>query len=100
MELIKSVEGVREVTPVLNWSVSEIHGEPKAVNLWAVDPESFTAMSGGLEIVEGAPLREANDLVMDTILAHATRTHVGEILPMLNREFRIAGICRPKRPTS
>jgi putative ABC transport system permease protein len=94
VELIKGVAGVREVTPVLNWQVSQIHGEPKAVNLWAVDPDSFTAMSGGLDIVEGKPLQQANDLVMDTILAHATGSHVGDVMPMLNREFRIAGICR------
>ena len=40
--LIKQVEGVREVAPVLNWLVSEIRGESRAVNLWAVDYPSFT----------------------------------------------------------
>jgi putative ABC transport system permease protein len=32
--------------------------------------------------------------VMDTILASATGMRVGDTLPMLNREFRVAGICR------
>ncbi len=94
VELIKGVGGVREVTPVLNWHVSQIRGESRAVNLWAVDPESFATISGGLDIVDGTPLRETGDLVMDTILAHATGIKVGDVLPMLNRDFRVAGICR------
>jgi len=94
VDLIKQVPGVREVAPVLNWHVSEIRGESRAVNLWAVDYPSFTQISGGLDILDGQPLSQANDLVMDTILANATGVKVGEFLPMLNRQFRVAGICR------
>jgi len=92
--LIQNVEGVHAVTPVLNWHVSQIRGESRAVNLWAVDYESFNHISGGLDIVQGRGLRDPNDLVMDTILANATGLKVGDALPMLNREFRLAGICR------
>ena len=94
VDLIKQVPGVREVAPVLNWHVSEIRGESRAVNLWAVDYPSFTQLSGGLDILDGRPLSEANDLVMDRVLANATGVKVGEFLPMLNRQFRVAGICR------
>lgn len=94
IDLIKSVAGVREVTPVLNWHVSHIGGEARAINLWAVDPDSFARISGGFDMVDGASLSRPNDLVMDTILAHATGIKVGDVLPMLNREFRVAGICR------
>ena len=92
--IIKQVDGVREVTPVLNWLVAKIKGESRAVNLWAVDYPSFAAISGGLNIVEGRALEQPGDLVMDTILASATGMRVGDTLPMLNREFRVAGICR------
>src|SRR5512132_352251 len=47
VELIKAVPGVRDVTPVLNWHVSQIKGESKAVNLWAIDYPTFAAISGG-----------------------------------------------------
>jgi len=93
-EIMKEVEGVREVTPVLNWLVSKIRGQSSAVNLWAVDYPSFSAISGGLDIVEGRALEEPYDIVMDTILAASTGMRVGETLPMINREFRLAGICR------
>lgn len=94
VDLIGQVSGVREVSPVLNWHVSRIKGESRAVNLWAVDYPSYTRISGGLDILQGHELRDPNDLVMDTVLARATGVHVGEVVPMLNRDFRVAGICR------
>jgi len=94
IDLIKQVPGVKEVTPVLNWHVSEIKGESRAVNLWAVDYPSFTAISGGLEILDGRPLSKPYDLVMDSILANATGVRVGEVLHLLGHDFHVAGICR------
>jgi putative ABC transport system permease protein len=88
------VPGVEHVTPVLNWHVARIKGQARAVNLWAIDDTSFTAISGGLEIVEGRGFSGPNDLVIDTILASAAGIRVGEVLPMMNRDFQVAGICR------
>ncbi len=93
-ELIQQVEGVRYVAPVLNWHVSQIRGESRAVNLWAVDQDAFPRISGGFAIVQGHTLRDPYDLVMDTVLANATGMKVGDPLPMLNHQFRLAGICR------
>jgi putative ABC transport system permease protein len=86
-DLIKQVAGVKDVAPVLNWHVSQIKGVARAVNLWAVDYPSFSRISGGLDILEGRALQEPDDLVIDTILAGATGSRVGEVVPMLNREF-------------
>jgi putative ABC transport system permease protein len=94
IDIMKQVDGVKEVAPVLNWLVAKIRGESRAVNLWAVDYPSYAAISGGLNIVEGRALEQPGDLVMDTILAGATGMRVGDTLPMLNREFRVAGIAR------
>ncbi len=94
VDLMQEVAGVTDVTPVLNWHVSQIKGESRAVNLWAIDYPSFQRISGGLDIVAGRGLEERNTLVMDTVLASATGVKVGELLPMLNREFTVAGICR------
>jgi putative ABC transport system permease protein len=94
VDLMKEVAGVTDVAPVLNWHVSQIKGESRAVNLWAIDYPSFQRISGGLDIVDGQGLDERNTLIMDTVLAGATGVTVGEVLPMLNREFKVAGICR------
>jgi putative ABC transport system permease protein len=94
IDLIKELPGVREVTPVLNWLVSNIRGESRAVNLWAIDYPTYATISGGFDMVQGRTLSEPNDLVMDAVLAHATGVKVGDVLPMLNRSFHVAGICR------
>jgi len=94
VDLMKDVPDVKDVAPVLNWLVSQIKGESRAVNLWAVDYPSFSKISGGLDIVQGHALQDANDIIMDTVLADATAMSVGDTLPMLNREFKLAGICR------
>ena len=53
-ELMKEkVKTVREVTPVLNWQVSQLRGQPETINLWAVDYPSYARISGGLSFVEG-----------------------------------------------
>jgi putative ABC transport system permease protein len=95
IDIMKGVPGVKEVTPVLNWHVSQIKGESKAVNLWAIDAASFERISGGFEMVAGHGLQAENDMIMDTILAEATASKVGEVLPMMNRQFRLAGIFKP-----
>jgi putative ABC transport system permease protein len=94
VDLMRQVEGVKDVAPVLNWHVSQIKGESRAVNLWAVDYPSFSRISGGLDIVAGHALSGPDELVMDTVLANATGVRVGEVLHMLNRDFHVAGICR------
>jgi len=93
-EIMKSVDGVTEVTPVLNWHVSNIKGESRAVNLWAIDYPSFARISGGFDVLEGRSLEKPYDLVMDTVLANATGIHAGDKLPMINRDFTVVGIIR------
>jgi putative ABC transport system permease protein len=93
-EIMREVEGVTEVTPVLNWHVSNIKGESRAVNLWAIDYPSFARISGGFDVLEGRSLEKPYDLVMDTVLANATGIHAGDKLPMINRDFTVVGIIR------
>jgi putative ABC transport system permease protein len=95
IEIMKrEVAEVAEATPVLNWLVAKIKNDSRAVNLWAIDYPSFRAISGGFQIVEGRALEQPFDLVMDTVLAEATATRVGDLMPLMNRDFRVAGICR------
>src|SRR5687767_9588340 len=93
-EIMKGVDGVTEVTPVLNWHVSNIKGESRAVNLWAIDYPSFARISGGFDVLQGRSLEKPYDLVMDTVLAEATGIHAGDKLPMINRDFTVVGIIR------
>jgi putative ABC transport system permease protein len=95
IELMKQqLPEVAEATPVLNWLVSKIGQDPRAVNLWAIDYPSYAAISGGFVMVEGRPLERPDDIVMDTVLSRATGLRVGDRLPLMNRQFTLSGICR------
>ncbi len=95
IDLMKEqVPGVAEATPVLNWLVSKVGRDPRAVNLWAIDYPSYTAISGGFVMAEGRALEQPDDIVMDTILARATGLGLGDRLPLMNREFTLVGICK------
>src|SRR4029078_8375869 len=50
IDIRNQVAGVTELTPVLNWHVSNIRGESRAVNLWAIDYPSFALISGGFDV--------------------------------------------------
>jgi putative ABC transport system permease protein len=93
-ERIRAVEGVTAVAPVLNWHVSQIRGVPERLNLWAVDDRSFTALSGGLDLVAGRGLEGNGDVIVDSILAATRGIGIGDALPMLDREFHVVGISR------
>ncbi len=88
------VPGVAMVAPVLTGHVSRFRGENKFINVFGIAPESYSRVGVGLEILEGRPLEEELDLVVDTVLAAANELEVGQGVRLLNREFRVAGICR------
>jgi putative ABC transport system permease protein len=88
------VAAVREVTPVLNWQMSQLKGQPESVNVWAVDYPTYAGISGGLDLVEGRVLEREGDLVVDTVLVRKHGLALGDLVPMLGREFRVAGISR------
>src|SRR5262249_34992578 len=69
VDIMKEVDGVRDVTPVLNWLVAKIKGDSRAVNLWAIDYPSYARISRGFDIVDGRTLSQPSDLVIDTVLA-------------------------------
>jgi putative ABC transport system permease protein len=95
MDRIREVGDVTAVTPVLNWHVSQLRGEPESLNLWAVDPSGFSSLSGGLDLVAGRSLEGPGELVVDSILARQKHLEIGEHLEMLGREFVLVGVSRP-----
>jgi len=94
MDRIRAVPRVTQVAPVLNWHVSQIRGVPERLNLWAVDYPAFTALTGGLDLVEGGGLAKEGDVIVDSILALSRGIHVGDSLKMLDREFHVVGVSR------
>jgi putative ABC transport system permease protein len=59
---------------------------------WGIDYESFNALRPFV-FVEGTPFHNPNDLIIDDYFAKSDHGHhVGEMVTILNHEFRICGI--------
>jgi putative ABC transport system permease protein len=93
-EKLLEVPGIQAAAPVLYGQVMNIKGESKLVAMLGVKPESYNEIGVGIRIVEGRGLEEPYDLVVDTVLASANNIRIGDALHILNRDFKVSGICR------
>lgn len=92
LQQLPSVDGV---APGLLHSVSSLRGRAVALNLWAVDPESFAAVSGGFDVLEGGRgLADPMSVLADETLARELEWGPGSRLELLGRPFRVAGVVR------
>jgi putative ABC transport system permease protein len=61
-------------------------------NIYGIDYASFNALKPFV-FQSGGPFTGPNDIIVDDYFAHSGKGHkVGDILPTLNRDFRICGI--------
>jgi putative ABC transport system permease protein len=60
--------------------------------IWGIDYPSFNALRPFV-FVAGTPFQGPNDVIVDDYFARSDKGHhVGDIIPILNHEFRICGI--------
>lgn len=57
-----------------------------------VDWDAFTQMAGGVRYIEGGPMAGPYDAVVDEIYARYKKIQAGDTLPLLNQQFRVAGV--------
>lgn len=88
------VPGVEAAAPVLTGQLTELKGKGKLVMIFGVDEATYNQVGNGIEIVEGRGLAEPGDLVVDTVLAASDDIKIGETIPIMNRDFRVVGICK------
>ncbi len=88
------VPGVAAAAPVLTGRLTSLKGKQKLVMIFGVDEMTYNQVGNGIEIVEGRGLEEPADLIVDTVLAAADGIKVGDVLPIMNRDFTVVGICK------
>ncbi|MFQ5789638.1 MAG: ABC transporter permease [Acidobacteriota bacterium] len=93
-EKLSNVRGVGAVAPVLTGQVTRLKDKNKFVMIFGVRPETYDRIGRGIQIVEGRGLENPDDLVVDTVLAAADDLKVGDSLTIMNRHFRLSGICK------
>ena len=91
--MLMDVPGVSAAAPVLTNRVTKLKGKNKLVMIFGVD-ESYDQIGSGIEIVEGRGIEGDTDLVVDTVLATADGVAIGDTIPIMNRDFKVVGICK------
>ncbi len=85
---LAQLDYVQAVAPVLT-QFNSVNGLDI---VFGIDPQSFTAVSGGFVFHAGHELRDANDILVDDIYAKAKHITVGQTLHILEHDFHVAGI--------
>jgi len=64
---------------------------------WAtgIDLRAINQMSGGLIYVVGGPFRDPGDVIVDNYYAQEHKVHVGDMIDVLNKKWRVSGIIEP-----
>jgi putative ABC transport system permease protein len=90
-DLLEEIPGVEAVSPVVTWTTTY---RDQFYVVYGIDPDQFSTIGGGLEIVAGEPLREAGQVVIDSRMAAATKLAVGDEIDLLGSTFDIVGISK------
>jgi putative ABC transport system permease protein len=65
----------------------------RSLNLiYGIDLASFDRVSGGFVYLSGGAFQSPYDILVDNVYAKAHHTKVGQSIPLLNHDFRVAGI--------
>lgn len=65
------------------------------LNMIGLDLARFNQFSGGFKYVEGGPLREPYDMLLDKPYAEQRKKQVGDTIKLLNHDWHIVGIIEP-----
>ncbi len=69
-----------------------VHPVENVLSVMGIDLEKFNQMSGGFTYLEGGPLKEPNDMLVDRYYAAQKHLKAGSQIRMLNRDWHIAGV--------
>jgi putative ABC transport system permease protein len=94
MKLIQDIEEiphVQAVSPVLTWTVTFRN---QFYVVYGIDPRQFSSIGGELKITRGRHLQNVGELVIDSRMAGATGTCVGDTMDLLGSKFTVVGISK------
>jgi putative ABC transport system permease protein len=57
-----------------------------------LDLEAFSEMSGGFKYLEGGPITDHDQILIDERYAQQNKLHAGDTMQMLNRDWTVAGV--------
>lgn len=64
-------------------------------SIQGIDLDEFTAISGGFRYLEGGPFAGPFDCIVDQWYAEQNKIHIGTVLRLANKDWRVSGIVEP-----
>jgi putative ABC transport system permease protein len=87
-DILRGLPHVKVVSPVI-WQLSTA-GALEVID--GIDLQTFEALGGPFQYVEGGPFQGPNDILVDDYIARQKHVKVGDTMEVLNHNFRVAGI--------
>ena len=87
-DILRGLPHVKVVSPVI-WQLSTA-GALEVID--GIDLQTFEALGGPFQYVEGGPFQGPNDILVDDYIARQKHVKVGDTMEVLNHIFRVAGI--------
>ena len=89
----KYVEYCRSQVPHVKLAMGVInHSIDFPLVVTGLNLDEFSAMSGGFRYLEGRPLREPDDILVDKLYARQKKVHPGATITLLNHPWHLVGI--------
>ncbi|MDR0842130.1 MAG: ABC transporter permease [Acidobacteriota bacterium] len=89
-DMVREIPGVAAITPVLSKFSSKQFGL-----VFGIDWASYRQFPGRLEITEGKPGLQGDDVIVDQSYAAANNLTLGMKTELLGHEYTVSAICRP-----
>jgi putative ABC transport system permease protein len=61
-------------------------------SITGLDLDDFKRLNGGFHFVEGGPMVDDNDMIVDQVYAKEKKWHVGDSVDLINHTWKVAGI--------
>ena len=92
-QLVTKLAGHPHVTAAMGTVNQSAGGLSDSIT--GIDPRQMDQMSGGLTFVDGHPLRESDDVLLDTYYADQRHAKVDQTIKIGNHNWKVAGIVEP-----
>ncbi len=87
-DILRRVDHVKVVSPVI-WQLTA-SGSLEVID--GIDLQSFEALGGPFQYVQGGAFEGADDVLIDDYVARQKHVKVGDTMEILNHPFRVCGI--------
>lgn len=87
-DVIRKQPHVAVVSPIVTW----LNTSGAVEVIYGIDMNSFQALGGPFQYIEGGPFTGPNQVLVDDYWAAQNNVHAGDTVKMLNHDVKIAGV--------